>query len=121
MKRMRSRRTVAVAMIVLMTVVVGSVGPVGAQPATDESYWGETMVNGIFHTWPAVAIAVFAAFVSGGMLGFYELDRTTVVVLLAIITFLVYHFYWRPSHAASSELRSPPTPRARRTTLLSTS
>ena len=62
-----------------------------------------------------------SAFVSGGMLGFYELDRTTVVVLLAIITFLIYHFYWRPIHAASSELRSPPTPRARRTTLLSTS
>lgn len=102
---MRRHRLTVVAIAVLVAVVVGSAGTARAQSAPDESYWGENTINGIVHTWPAVAIAVLAAIVLGGMVGFYELDRTTVVLTLAAIGFLVYRFYWHPAHVAATSVQ----------------
>ncbi|HEV2357449.1 MAG TPA: hypothetical protein VGZ23_07560 [bacterium] len=101
---MRRHRLSVTAIAVLVAIVVGSVGTAGAQSAPEESYWGESTLNGIFHTWPAVAIAVLTAVVMGGMVGFYELDRTTIVVALGGIGFLVYRFYWQPAHAAATSV-----------------
>jgi hypothetical protein len=99
-------RTLLMAAIATLLIVSSLTARVAeGQTATGESYWGEHTLNGIFQTWPAVAIAVFAGFLAGGMLGLYELDTASVLFLLAGIAFLAYHFYWHPVHAASSFLR----------------
>lgn len=48
---------------------------------------------------------MLAGLLVGEMLGFYELDTTRVLFLLAGIAFLAYHFYGHPAHPVSSFLR----------------
>ena len=92
-----------IALVVATLLVVGnlSTGIVTAQMDTGESYWGEQMINAIANLWPAAAIGVFVAFTGGAVAGFYQLDRATIVFLLAASAYLAYHFYWQPAHQSS--------------------
>ncbi|GEM_PF-4709237 len=108
---MRPVRTRLAVIATLVTVGVLTAGIAGAQPGTGESYWGEHTLNGILHTWPAVAIAVLAALVVGRLLGFYEMGAATTLLVLAAIAFLVYQFYWRPVPPVSSQVLRHAGPR----------
>jgi hypothetical protein len=88
-----------IALVVATLLVVGPLSTgATAQMDTGESYWGEHMINAIANLWPAAAIAVFVAFTGGAVAGFYQLDRATIVFLLAASVYLAYHFYWQPAH-----------------------
>lgn len=89
-----------IALVVATLLIVGNLGPgiATAQMDTGESYWGEHMINAIVNLWPAAAIAVSIAFTGGAVAGFYQLDRATIVFLLAASVYLAYHFYWQPAH-----------------------
>jgi len=89
-----------IALVVATLLVVGnlSTGIATAQMDTGESYWGEHMINAIGNLWPAAAIGVFVAFTAGAVTGFYQVDRATIVFLLAASAYLAYHFYWQPAH-----------------------
>jgi hypothetical protein len=89
-----------IALVVATLLIVGNLSPgiATAQMDTGESYWGEQMINAIANLWPAVAIAIFVAFTGGAVAGFYQLDRATIVLLLAASVYLGYHFYWQPAH-----------------------
>ena len=102
---MRAHTLSALIIAPLLIVSILGIGVAEAQLDTGESYWGENMMNGIFHLWPAVAIAIFAGLLAGGVFGLYELDRATMLFLFAASAFLAYHFYWRPIHAASVQSR----------------
>lgn len=88
------------AAVVAALVFVGSLGTgmASAQVDTGESYWGEHMINAIANSWPAVAIVLFLLFIAGAIAGFYTLDRSTIVLLLAASVYLAYRFYWVPAH-----------------------
>jgi uncharacterized membrane protein AbrB (regulator of aidB expression) len=101
---MRARPLSLLVIATLLLVSILGVGVAEAQLDTGESYWGEQMINGIFDLWPAVAIAILTGLLAGGVFGFYELDATTMLVLLAASAFLAYHFYWQPTHSASVQL-----------------
>lgn len=100
---MRARPLIALAAATLTIVAILGAGIAEAQLDNGESYWGEHMVTAIFHIWPAVAIVVLMVFLAGGLVGFYELDRTTIVFLLAASAYLGYHFYWQPAHPGSAQ------------------
>jgi hypothetical protein len=97
----RTRPLSVLVIAILLVVGILGVGIAEAQLDTGESYWGEHMINGIFNLWPAAAIAIFTAFLTGGVFGLYELDAATMLFLLAASAFLAYHFYWQPAHPAS--------------------
>jgi hypothetical protein len=99
--RARSRPVLVIA-TALIIIVMGA-GIAEAQMDTGESYWGEHMIDGIVHLWPAVAIAILTGLVAGGMLGLYELDCASILLMLAASAFLAYHFYWQPAHPASGQ------------------
>lgn len=88
------------AALVAALVFVGSLGTAMASAQTDtgESYWGEHMINAIANSWPAVAIVLFLLFIAGAIAGFYTLDRSTILLLLAASVYLAYRFYWVPAH-----------------------
>ncbi len=88
------------AVVVAALVFVGSLGTgiASAQMDTGESYWGEHMINAIANLWPGVAIVLFLLFIAGAIAGFYVLDSSTIVLLLAASGYLAYHFYWLPAH-----------------------
>jgi hypothetical protein len=98
---MRTRSLSMLAIATLLIVSILGVGIAEAQLDTGESYWGEHMMNGIFHLWPAVAIAILTWLLAGGVFGLYELDAASMLFLLAASAFLAYHFYWHPAHPAS--------------------
>ena len=98
---MRARSLSVLMIAILLSVIILGVGIAEAQLDTGESYWGEHMMNGIFHLWPAVAIAILTGLLAGGVFGLYELDATSMLFLLAASAFLAYHFYWHPAHPSS--------------------
>jgi hypothetical protein len=99
--RARSLIVLMLATLIFVTILGASVGRAQDMFGTGESYWGEHMMNAIFNLWPAVAIIVFGFLLMGGMVGFYPLDRATVLMLFGTSAYLIYHFYWQPAHIAS--------------------
>ena len=89
---------------VLLMVSVVTSGVARAQ-VPGESYWGEHTLNGLFQTWPLVALVVLGVVLAGGMFGIYELDVITTVLLLAGLAYLAYHLYRYPVHLGSSVRR----------------
>jgi hypothetical protein len=108
---MRARPASVLVIAILLIVSILGLGIAEAQLDNGESYWGEHMINGIFHLWPAVVIAILVGLLAGGMFGIYELDAATMLFLLAASAFLAYHFYWQPAHPAS--VQSPDSGRLR--------
>lgn len=102
-RNVRARPLSVVVIAILLVVSILGVGIAEAQLDTGESYWGEHIMNGIFHLWPAVVIVILTAFLTGGVFGLYELDAATMLFLLAASAFLAYHFYWQPAHPASMQ------------------
>ena len=104
--RIRSVAVFVVAALLMVTVAGGGIAR--AQLETGESYWGEHMLNGIASLWPAVVIAVCVGVLAGAVVGFYEIDRGSLVFLLGVSGFLAYRFYWQPAHAAPARPASSP-------------
>ena len=102
---MRARPLSVLVIATLVIVSILGVSVAEAQLDNGESYWGENIMNGIFHLWPAVAIAILLGLLAGGVFGLYELDATSMLFLLAASAFLAYHFYWQPAHPASVQFQ----------------
>ena len=92
---MRLRPPSAAVVALILIVCLGIPGTATGQ-TDDESYWGEHTLNGFVRVWPAVVIAVLAAPLAAATLGFFELDATSALVLLAAIAFLTFHYYLQP-------------------------
>ncbi|HKX16951.1 MAG TPA: hypothetical protein VJT33_02940 [bacterium] len=91
--RLRSPSAAVVALVLI--VCLGIPGTATGQ-TDDESYWGEHTLNGFVRVWPAVVIAVLAAPLVAAVLGIFELDATSALVLLAAIAFMTFHYYLQP-------------------------
>jgi len=91
---MRPDSLLAAAIATLLIVSVSSPGIVKGQPAMGESYWGDRTLDAIISVLPAVAVAVLAGVLFGEIVGFFHLDATYVVLMVATIAVLVYKFYW---------------------------
>lgn len=96
---MRLRPPSAAVVALVLIVCLGVPGTAMGQ-TDDESYWGEHTLNGFVRVWPAVVIALLAAPLVGAMLGIFELGATSVLVLLAAIAFMTFHYYLQP-HAGT--------------------
>lgn len=89
-------RPPSVAVVALLLIVCLGIPGTAAGQTDDESYWGEHTLNGFVRVWPAVVIALLAAPLVAAMLGIFELDATSALVLLAAIAFMTFHYYLQP-------------------------